>query len=195
MAALKYYGSTSSFSRVRPGVILKSPTQVWEEKLTKEFARNFLVKRQIFDRLSDHPRIVRFTMGMQQGLLLAEASHGNLQQYIDENNSFIPLSLRKKWCRQTAESITNLHSLGVIHSDLRPDNFLVHATSTASLDIWLCDFGGSTCEELGLDGGHLPEAGFFDPTQEYVSTPATDIFSLGSILPCQDLSRPNYPTK
>lgn len=121
-------------------------------------------------------------MGMQQGLLLAEASHGNLQQYIDENNSFIPLSLRKKWCRQTAESITYLHSLGVIHSDLRPDKFLVLATSTASLDIWLCDFGGSTCEELGLDGGHLPDAGFFDPTQEYVSTPATDIFSLRCIL-------------
>lgn len=57
---------------------------------------------------------------MQQGLLLAEASHGNLQQYIDKSN-----------------------------------RFLVHATSTASLDIWLCDFGGSTCEDLGLDRGQF----------------------------------------
>lgn len=123
------------------------------------------------------------TTGMPQGLLLTEASHGNLQHYIDENFRFITPSLQKKWCRQTAESIAYLHSQGVIYSDLRPDNFLVHATSAsaASLDIWLCDFGGSTCEELGLDGGHLPDAGFFDPTQEYLSTPATDIFSLGSI--------------
>jgi serine/threonine protein kinase len=122
------------------------------------------------------------TIGMRQGLLLAEASHGNLQQYIDENNSVINLSLRKKWCRQTAESIAYLHSQGVIHSDLRPENFLVHDTPIASRDIWLCDFGGSTCEELDLDGGHLPDAGFFDPTQGHISTPATDIFSLGSIL-------------
>jgi hypothetical protein len=35
-------------------------------------------------------------------------------------------------------------------------------------------------EDLGLDGGHLPDAGFFDPAQGYVSTTATDIFSLGS---------------
>ena len=121
------------------------------------------------------------TIGMQQGLLLAKASNGNLQQYIDKNNRFITLSLRKKWCWQTAESIAYLHSQGVIHSDLRPKNFLVHATSTASLDIWLCDFGGLTCKDLGLDRGHLPDAGFFDPTQGYVSTLATDIFSLGSI--------------
>lgn len=33
-----------------------------------------------------------------------------------------------------------------------------------------------------MDGGHLPDSGFFDPTQRDLSTPATDIFSLGSIL-------------
>jgi hypothetical protein len=69
MAALKYrstsYGSTSTFYRVRPGVILKSPTQVWEgsshyQELTKELAHSFSAERQIFDKLGDHPRIVKF---------------------------------------------------------------------------------------------------------------------------------------
>ena len=121
------------------------------------------------------------TVDIQQGLILAEASHGNLQAYIDEENASMDIPLRKKWCRQAAESIAFLHENGVIHSDLRPDNFLVHATTTSSLDLWVCDFGGSTCEELDLDGGHLPDDPFFDPTQACVSTPATDIFSLGSI--------------
>lgn len=62
------------------------------------------------------------------GLLLAEANQGNLQDYI-ENNRIIELSLRKKWCRQAAEAIDYIHAHGVIHSDLRPGNFLVHATS------------------------------------------------------------------
>lgn len=68
-----------------------------------------------------------------------------------------------------------------MHSDLRPDNFLVHGIEP-SLDLWLCGFGGSSCEELGLSGGGLPDAGFFDPSSPWVSTPATDIFSLGSVL-------------
>lgn len=50
------------------------------------------------------------------------------------------------------------------------------------MDLWLCDFGGSTCDELGLDGGHLPDPGFFDASGPWVSTPSTDIFSIGSIL-------------
>jgi serine/threonine protein kinase len=69
----------------------------------------------------------------------------------------------------------------VIHSDLRPENFLVHATTPTSLDLLLCDFGGSTCLKLGLDGGHLPDYGFLDPNAGFESTEQTDIFSLASV--------------
>ena len=112
-----------------------------------------------------------------KGLLFIEASHGNLQKYIDQHNDSISLPLRKKWCRQVTEAIQHLHRNGVIHSDLRPENCLVHA-STVSLDILLCDFGGSMCQDLGLDGGGLPDPPFWDMVWE--STPGTDIFSLGS---------------
>lgn len=116
------------------------------------------------------------------GLLLAEASHGSLQHFLDSQNHTIPLYLQKKWVRQAIESVAYIHSLGVIHCDLRPDNFLVHATSPTDLELWLCDFGGSVCEALDLDGGGLPDAGFSDPNSCGMSTPATDIFSLGSVL-------------
>ncbi|KAF2271830.1 kinase-like protein [Westerdykella ornata] len=188
MLALPYYGSTSTFYRIRPGVVLKSPVQVWEKsahrhKLSERITNSFVVERQILEKLGDHPRII---FGYDdttdiKGFLLAEASHGNLQTYIDENNALIGDSLRRKWCWQAAEAIAYLHENGVIHSDLRPENFLVHATTEVSLDLWLCDFGGSTCTELNLGGGHLPDDPFFDPTQPWISTPATDIFSLGSI--------------
>lgn len=99
-----------------------------------------------------------------------------------EHNENIPMSVRKIWCRQVVQAVKFIHSHGIIHSDLRPDNFLVHATTPKSLDLWLCDFGGSTCERLGLDGGHLPDSGFWDPNGPWVSTISTDIFSVGSIL-------------
>ncbi|KAF5017626.1 hypothetical protein F66182_10426 [Fusarium sp. NRRL 66182] len=183
-----FRGSTSRFYRVDGG-ILKCPVEVWKEsrafeKLTDDIANSFAVERQILDMLGDHPRIVKYR-GWQdkpQGLLLAEASHGNLQQYLEDNGDAIPSFVRKKWCRQVAESIAYIHRQGVIHSDLRPENFLVHAITPTSLDLWLCDFGGSTCEKLGLDGKHLPDPGFFDPNSAWVSQPAIDIFSVGSIL-------------
>jgi len=115
-------------------------------------------------------------------LLLSKASHGNLQHYLEANYDNIPLSVRQRWCRQAVESISHIHYYGVIHSELRPNNFLVHATTPTSLDLWLRDFGGSTCEKLGVDGNQLPDPGFFDPNAEWVSTIATDIFSIGSVL-------------
>jgi hypothetical protein len=64
MTVLTYYGSTSTFCRVRPGVILKSPVQVWEEsahrqELSKEIAHSFFVEWQILTKLGDHTRIVK----------------------------------------------------------------------------------------------------------------------------------------
>jgi len=117
-----------------------------------------------------------------RGLLLSEASDGNLQQYLEANHDILPLPTKKKWCRQAVESVSHIHRHGVIHSDLRPENYLVHATTPTSLDLWLCDFGGSTCEKLGVDGKQLPDPGFFDPNADWVATTAIDLFSVGSVL-------------
>nr|ODN87363.1 serine/threonine protein kinase [Cryptococcus depauperatus CBS 7855] len=115
------------------------------------------------------------------GILLAEAPYGSLQTYIDTKHA--TLSTPHCWSlwEQATEAIVHLHSKGVIHSDLRPENFLVHQAPQPFAGIWLCDFGGSFCAELGLDGGHLPDLPFGNPQMGSESTPATDIFSLGSI--------------
>lgn len=111
--------------------------------------------------------------------MFAEASDGNLQDYIDRHNETINLSLRVKWCLQAAEAVHYIHQKGGIHSDLRPENFLLHTDSEDQLDLLLCDFGGST--NWDVDGGHLPDSGFFNPCKPWVSTEALDIFSLGSV--------------
>ena len=87
--------------------------------------------------------------------------------------------MRLKWCFQAAEAVQFIHQKGVIHSDLRPENFLLHALQEDGLSLQLCDFGGSTCGDI--DGGHLPDSGFFNPQKPWESTEATDIFSLGSV--------------
>ena len=113
------------------------------------------------------------------GLLFAEASDGNLQEYIDQHYASIDISIQFKWRTQAADAIQFIHQKGIIHSDLRPENFLLHSIAGTKLDLLLCDFGGSTNGEI--DGRHLPDAGFFNPCNPPESTKSTDIFSLGSI--------------
>ena len=167
--------------------------------LDEENQRAIVIEQQTLERLGKHPRIVPFVhhpkpqvarelivviryLGVHlSGIVLSEAPYGSLQSYIDSNHMKMSASQCWNLCEQVAEAIVHIHSKGVIHSDLRPENFLVHQLTPASASIWLGDFGGSMCVELQLDGGHLPDTPFFDPRMPWQSTPATDIFSLGSI--------------
>ncbi|ATY58862.1 kinase-like domain [Cordyceps militaris] len=173
-------GSTSTIEPVRPGVVLKQPITFQTPGLAEKVDLCFSVEPLILQKLGQHPRIVKYLGQQGRGLLLGQASHSNLQAYIDSTPS-IDLRQRIIWCRQLAEAICYIHSRGVVHSDLRPRNVLVHETTAGSRDLLLCDFGGSTCDELGLDGGCLPDGPFYHPSFGSNSTPALDIFGLGSL--------------
>ncbi|KAI1387560.1 kinase-like protein [Hypoxylon trugodes] len=186
-----YLGSTAVILHVEPGIVLKHPHDRATQELNDESAVKFDIERQIFELLGEHPRIVRYlgwqdaTPDQQPGFLLAEASPGNLGVYLYKNHDAIPLSLRKKWCRQAIESIVYLHQKGVIHCDIRPDNMLIYTTTSTtppSLDLCLCDFGGSECEKLGLSNPNLPDAGFYNPNSGTEKSRNTDIFAMGSVL-------------
>ncbi|RMZ78648.1 hypothetical protein DV738_g3706, partial [Chaetothyriales sp. CBS 135597] len=183
IAVKDYIGSTSAFYQLEDGLIVKS----LHPFLAERDGYKSLVERRILERLGEHPLIVRY-QGFRddtaiQGLLFVEASHGNLQDYIDQNNESIYAPTRRKWCRQVTEAIEYIHSKGVIHSDLRPENCLLHSKSQSDssldIDIQLADFGGSMCSDLGLDGRGLPDPPFWDLKWE--STTGTDVFSLGSM--------------
>ncbi|QSS70927.1 hypothetical protein I7I50_01585 [Histoplasma capsulatum G186AR] len=182
------HGSTSIITRIKPGVVLKSPRYSWWHSPTaeshdsvKHIKHSFNVEEQILGILGDHPRIIKFLgpSEIPRGLLFVEANAGNLQTYLDHGNGVISTILRLQWCFQAAEAIRYIHQKGVIHSDLRPENYLLHRNSDGILNLFLSDFGGSTSGVI--DGGHLPDSGFFNPRKPWVSTKATDIFSLGSV--------------
>ncbi|KAI0382070.1 kinase-like protein [Hypomontagnella monticulosa] len=182
---LKCIGSTGIFFQVRPGVVLKAPVKILQDQVVRErpsVAHDYSVERRILEWLGEHPRIVRYLGWLDDfptGLLLEEASNGSLQDYLDHNEKeTIPMDIRKKWFQQTIESISYIHSRGVIHGDLRPENFLL----TSSLDIRLCDFGKSNCEELQITTGGLPDSGFSNPKFPWDMDVQTDIFALGSVL-------------
>jgi serine/threonine protein kinase len=113
-----------------------------------------------------------------RGLLFEEAPNGDVQQYLNAHGDSIDIAQRLKWCKEVAEGLSYCHRKGIFHCDLRPDNLLLDC----SLSIQICDFGGSVCGEL--DGGGLPDYGFFDPREEdiFTVTESMEVFGLGSIM-------------
>lgn len=112
---------------------------------------------------------------------LRQATHGDLQDYLDKNPT-IGRDQRIQWCQQAVEAVAYIHSRGVLHCDLRPGNLLVDETCEGSLALRLCDFGGSVCESLELNGKGLPSIPFYDPALGFDVSATLDIFSLGSVL-------------
>ena len=71
---------------------------------------------------------------------------------------------------------------GIVHQDIRTENFLVHDDGR-TLKLLLSDFGGSLCKALELDGKSLPDDPFSDPDMaEDDETPRRDVFSLSIII-------------
>ncbi|KAI9159048.1 putative serine/threonine-protein kinase [Paramyrothecium foliicola] len=177
------FGASATVKTVRPGVVQKMPWSSASDCFARDLSMGFVIEPKILEYLGPHPRIVgyfgRASSGL--GLLLQEASHGDLQGFLDSNPAITMLQ-RMKLCRQAAEALVFIHERGVLHSDLRPGNMLVHATSEDSLDLLLCDFGGSVCEALKLDGGSLPGVPFWHPAFKWETSRALDIFGLGSVI-------------
>jgi len=176
-------GSTSVIVRLRPHVVLKYPRYQWwnqqdgQEKFVDGIKHSFKVEEEILGILGRHPRIITFLGRSEEpkGLLFVEASQGSLQAYLDHYNSTVNLRLRIAWRFEAGEAVQYLHSKGVIHSDIRPENYLLNADNS----LCLCDFGGSTSG--AIDGGGLPDSGFFNPSNGWISTVGIDMFSLGSV--------------
>ncbi|CAD0042947.1 unnamed protein product, partial [Aureobasidium pullulans] len=131
--------------RHRQGVVIKCP-----DRPTGHDSVDYPeIEKQILDILGGpHPRIINFLGSSAEpvGLLFTEANCGDLQRYLDSNNGLIRDIFRLKWRLQAADAIAYLHSKGVIHSDLRPENFLLHIyNDNDGPELLLSDFGGSYC--------------------------------------------------
>ncbi|KAJ5116767.1 hypothetical protein N7456_001115 [Penicillium angulare] len=97
----------------------------------------------IYDILGPHPRITEcVSKGSDNDHQYVEMTfypNGDLEKY-RKTNPPTP-ELRSKWFKQILDSIVLIHSLGMIHSDLKLSQFLVDD----NLDLRLGDFNASQC--------------------------------------------------
>ena len=110
-----------------------------------------------------------------------------------------PEHLSWKYIRDILKGVHYMHSLGIIHRDIKPQNILISADDVCKLS----DFGSAISiysksnKKLvvaGTPAFMAPEL-FSDPTPEIQKSPAIDIFALGATLYCMAIGRPPWMAK
>eukprot|EP00826_Nyctotherus_ovalis_P038489 TRINITY_DN3608_c0_g1_i13.p1 TRINITY_DN3608_c0_g1~~TRINITY_DN3608_c0_g1_i13.p1 ORF type:complete len:478 (+),score=112.60 TRINITY_DN3608_c0_g1_i13:1167-2600(+) len=129
-----------------------------EHKLAKrKFAVKILKKSQMAEkqleqarteietlRVCQHKNIMRlyevFENADNTYLVLEYLVGGNLYNYVKEHHFEVPESKAKKFIKSIAEALNYLHTYGIIHRDIKPDNVVLASLSENS-DVKIVDFG------------------------------------------------------
>lgn len=95
-------------------------------------------------KLCQHKNIMRLHEVFENAdniyLVLEYLGGGNVYSYIKERHFEIKEAILKKIAKSVASAISYLHSYGIIHRDIKPDN-VVFVNTTDTSDVKLVDFG------------------------------------------------------
>jgi serine/threonine protein kinase len=120
-------------------------------------------------------------------LVLSYKSEGTLVDFINhyfDNEQPVPEMLSRSVCKQMAEAVAYLHRHGIVHLDIKLENYLME-TIKGETKVFLADFGHAT-----FIGRHTSTSfgshGYRDPIlfrkpvyQITIASPAQDIWALG----------------
>lgn len=157
--------------------------------LTKEMdSRELSLLQQEISIMSSitHPNIVelKFIIKTEDSvyLIMEYCEGGDLELFLNTHKG-ISIQLIRKWLSSLLSALAYLHSLNIMHRDLKLANFLLTTLDAQNADIKIADFGfakimasGITCTQLGSPLYMAPEI-FHD--DQY--TIKADIWSFGIV--------------
>lgn len=176
-------GVVSIFKIARSGFgldILRRELAV-ERYLRDRVSRNVPIPTVISSQLSESPFYIQFEQAAGSPLSDWAVAAGRTREQLVE------------LLAQTAETISIVNSVGVLHRGLNPTRFMVHASNGTAIKVALSDIGSSYLYEVDkqyptsatLDDGEVLKAGVY-LAPELLSGAAhsikTDVYALGIIL-------------
>jgi serine/threonine protein kinase len=160
-----------------------------EEPALIALKREITLFRVINDTLGENAKVVKLLdWNLEQVPYFVEAEFvagGSLVDWVNVRGgvSGIPLADRIEIVAKIAEALAAVHSVGVLHKDLKPSNVLVRPLAGNEIEILLGDFGsggvldGNRLEELGIT-----RLGFTKTVSSIDSSSATPLYLAPEIL-------------
>jgi len=129
-------GSTSRLGLLSDGTVLKYPLT------PDDTLKGLEIEDAILSSLGSHERLVQYLGKTQHGLRFKRALHGDSATLISQVRPEWckhPLGqvLGHKWSTQAAEAVAFIHTKGVLHCDIHPNNFLADDNLTYACVIFL----------------------------------------------------------
>ncbi|EHY60289.1 hypothetical protein HRR83_000052 [Exophiala dermatitidis] len=142
-----------------------------------------------YKTIGPHPRIARWIpaeTAVAEYVEIEYYPHRSIRDYMQKQNNQVPLALRIKWGAQMIEALAVIHAKGVIHSDLKLEQYLLDNDMNARLS----DFNAASCPGRPALG-YEKATHFLPRPPEEDNTVRTDLFALGSTL--YELAYGNFP--
>nr|POF18637.1 rgs domain-containing serine/threonine-protein kinase a [Quercus suber] len=187
--------STTPVERLSCGharkVMVQSNDPFLRDMLLGDLAREY----EIYQRIGKRPHFLEMIeYSPSKGMLMLQGlPNGTLRDYLVDHAKDIPDSQRLHLAVQISEVVQTLHSLDIIHCDIKPENALLDE----NLQAYLIDFAGSIIDEKPSTIMENDRFRLADEVQgQYASNSRTEIFALCSTIfeimtshqPCADIS-------
>lgn len=151
--------------------------------------REITLFRVINDTLGAGARVVKLLdWNLEQAPYFLEIEYfhdGSLLDWVRSRGGLatIPMSQRLEIVADVAEALAAVHSVGVLHKDLKPSNILVKSGGANRIEIALGDFGsGGVIDSHYLDALGISRAGFTKTIASTASNSGTLLYLAPEIL-------------
>ncbi|BEI85390.1 hypothetical protein CcaverHIS002_0507910 [Cutaneotrichosporon cavernicola] len=117
------------------------------KRLLSDFVRLASQEVKLLQASDDHPNVIRYYCQERRDNFLyiaLDLCQASLADLIETPNSFLELASaldHKKALQQITSGVKHLHSMKIIHRDIKPQNVLVSKAKNGSLRMLVSDFG------------------------------------------------------
>jgi serine/threonine protein kinase len=126
------------------------------------------------------PLLDRFMVDNRECLVFPYAPHGNLGTFLRQFKGFgVPEDLARVLTQQMVRAVSYIHSRGIIHNDIKLENFLVFDNGEGIPGIALADFGDAVFSAEVECAARTFEYASPEKVRNLPVTQKTDIWSLG----------------
>ncbi len=185
-ATARVYLAEDMIDNVPVAIKMLAPESIKSHELSPRMLREAEALRGI-----DHPNVVRVldTGETQSGVpyLVLEALPGEtLGDYLRRQGT-PPFELALELVRQAAQGLCAAHRAGIVHRDVKPDNFVLLGPIGEPFGLKLIDFGMAKLNSAGGGSGShtiLGTVEYMAPEQILAETidARTDVYSLGVVM-------------